>query len=87
MIKGKEKFAILLVRSKMGIVLSDKIDPVHAFFVVVSSPDKKNLYLHALMWIIRVTSDPDFDKKWVEAKDVDELKDLILKIWKDKKEF
>jgi amino acid transporter/mannitol/fructose-specific phosphotransferase system IIA component (Ntr-type) len=87
MISGKEKFAILLVRSKMGMVLSDRMDPIHAFFVIVSSPDKKNLYLHTLMWIIRVTGDENFDEKWIKAKDPDELKNLILKIWKNKKEL
>ena len=85
MIKGKEKFAILVVRSKIGLFLSDTVDPVHAFFVIVSSPDKKNLYLHTLMWIIQATSTSDFDKKWVEAKDVEKLRKIILESWEDRK--
>jgi len=86
-IKGKEKFAVLLVRSKMGMILSDKLDPIHAFFVIVSSEDKKNLYLHTLMRIISVTGEADFDKKWITAKNDEDLKKLILKIWRDKKEI
>jgi len=85
MIKGKEKFAILVVRSKMGLFLSEKLDPVHAFFIIVSTHDKKNLYLHILMWIIQATSIPDFDKKWVEAKDIQELREIILKSLENKK--
>jgi len=85
MIKGKEKFAILLVRSKMGIFLSDNMDPVHAFFIIVSTPDKKSFYLHTLMWIIQVTGSPDFDKKWVEAKNAGDLRKIILESWKKRK--
>ena len=86
-IKGKDKFEILMVRSKMGIVLSDNIDPVHAFFVLVATPDKKSFYLHALMWLIRITENPDFEKQWVKAKDVNELRKIILDIWAKNKDI
>ena len=85
MIKGKDKFAILIVRSKMGLFLSDKMDPVHAFFIIVSSPDKKNFYFHTLMWLIQVTSDPDFDKKWVKAENTEDIRRMILDTWKKRK--
>ncbi len=81
-IKGKNKFEILLVRSKMGIFLSDKIDPIHSFFIIVSSEDQKNLYMHAIMWIIQISEQKDFDKKWINAKDENELKDIIIDFWK-----
>lgn len=85
MIKGKGKFEILLVRSKMGMLLSDTVDPIHAFFVIVASPDKKNLYMHTLMWFIQIAEDPDFEDEWVNAKDVEQLKDILLKSWKKNK--
>jgi len=84
MIKGRDKFDILLVRSRMGIVLSDKLDPVHAFFVIVASPDEKNFYLHTLMWIIQISEDPDFEKKWIRAKNDEELRKIILESWMKK---
>jgi len=80
-IKGKNKFEILLVRSKMGIVLSDKIDPIHSFFIIVSSEDQKNFHMHAIMWIIQISEQEDFDKRWINAKDEDVLKDIILDFW------
>ena len=85
-IKGRDKFEILLVRSKMGIILKDEMDPVHAFFVILASPDKKSLYMHTLMWVIQMAEDPEFEKKWVSAKDDNELRQIIIESWKKKQE-
>ncbi len=84
-IKGKNKFEILLVRSKMGIILSDKIDPIHSFFIIVSSEDQKNFHMHAIMWIIQLSEQRGFDEKWINAKDKNELKDIILDFWEKEK--
>jgi len=84
-IKGRDKFDIILVRSKKGIFLSDEADPVHAFFVIVASPDQKSFYLHALMWIIQIAEETDFDKEWINAKRSDDLRDIILESWKNRK--
>ena len=81
MIKGRDKFDIILVRSRMGIFLSDDVDPVHAFFIIVASPDKKSFYMHSLMWIIQIAT-KDFEKKWIAAKTDEELREIILKSWK-----
>ena len=85
-IKGKGKFEILLVRSKMGIFLSDGEDSIHSFFIIVSSPDQKSFYMHVLMWIIQISEQKDFDEKWINAKDIDELRDVILNFWDKEKE-
>jgi amino acid transporter len=85
MIKGKDKFELIIVRSKMGIILTDNIDPIRAFFIIVSSPDKKSLYLHTLMWLIQIAEETDFEKEWVNAKDEEELRKIILKSWKKRK--
>lgn len=87
MIRGKEKFEILLVRSKMGMFLKDDMDPLHAFFVIVASPDKKNLYMHTLMWVIQMAEDPEFENAWVSAKDEEELKEIFISSWKKKREI
>jgi len=85
-IKGRDKFGILLVRSKKGIILSEKLDPVHAFFVVVSTPEQENFYFHSLMWIVQISEEADFEKEWVNAEDIGELRNIILKSWKKIKE-
>jgi len=87
MIKGKDKFEIIIVRSKMGIILSDNIDPIRAFFIIVATPDKKNLYLHTLMWLIQIAEQTDFEDEWINARGVDELREIIINAWKKKGEF
>jgi amino acid transporter len=82
MIKGRDKFEIVIVRSKKGIILSDNVNPVHAFFIIVSSPDKKSLYLHTLMWIIQIAEEADFGEEWINAKDHEELRAIFLKAWR-----
>jgi amino acid transporter len=86
-IRGRDKFAMILVRSKMGIITQDGGEPVHAFFVIVASPDQKNFYMHALMWIIQVAEGADFKEEWIKAKDSDKLRDIILSAWRKRKVF
>ena len=85
-IRGSGKFELLMVRSKMGIILSDKSDPVRAFFVIVSSPDQKSFYLHVLMWLIQIAEKTDFEDEWVQAENIDELREIILSAWEKNKE-
>jgi len=82
LIKGRDKFEMLLVRSRKGIILSDDAGPIHAFFVIVSSHDQKNFYLHSLMWIVQIAERIDFETEWIIAKDDKELKNIILAAWK-----
>ena len=81
-IPGKDKFKILAVRTKKGLVVSDEIDPIYASFAVVASPDQHNFYLHCLMWIVQMAKYCDFDRAWKNAKDEEELRSLLLQAWK-----
>lgn len=80
-VKGRNKFDIILVRSKKGIIFSDNIPPVHAFFVIVSSPDEQSFYFHSLMWIVQISEDKDFEERWLNARDSKELRNIILSSW------
>ena len=84
-IKGRNKFEIVLVRSKKGIILSDDVDPIHAFIMIVATPDQQSFYLHSLMWIAQIAEETDFEKEWIDAEDSDELRDIILSSWKKRK--
>jgi len=84
-IKGRDKFEIILVRSKKGIVVSDNIDPIHAFFVIVASPDQQSFYLHSLMWIVQIAEETDFEEEWIRAKNIEELRDIVISSWKKRK--
>lgn len=80
-ITGRNKFDIILVRSKKGIIFSDAIPPIHALFIVISSPDQQNFYFHSLMWMVQISEQEDFEKKWLNVKDSKELRNIILSAW------
>jgi len=86
-IKGRDKFEILLVRSKKGLIISDDFDPIHAFIMIVASEDQRSYFLHTLMWIVQIAEEPDFEKKWINVKDDEELKDLILSSWRERRKY
>ena len=87
MIEGRDKFEIILVRSKKGIMLFDDTPPVHAFFVVVATPEQQNFYMHTLMWIVQISDENDFERKWLNAKNTDELREILLSSWMNRKMY
>ncbi|MHA2431311.1 MAG: amino acid permease [Promethearchaeota archaeon] len=86
-IKGRDKFEILMIRSKKGLLISDNVDPINAFVVIVASPDLKNFYHHSLMWFVQIADETDFKDEWINAKDTEEIRDIILSSWKKRKTF
>jgi amino acid transporter/mannitol/fructose-specific phosphotransferase system IIA component (Ntr-type) len=77
-IDGSNKFEILLARCKEGIIFSQEYSPVYAVFVLIGSKDERNFHLRALAAIAQIASQPDFDKNWLNAERVEDLRDLIL---------
>ena len=76
-IKGKNIFKILLVRASSGVIFpDDKL--AHIIFVLVGSSDERNLHLKVLAAIAQITQSIKFDKKWLEAKNEEELKHIVL---------
>ena len=82
-IKGRNKFEIILVRTKKGAAFSDDGALVHAAFIVVSSYDEQSFYLHSLMWMVQIEERIDFEKKWNNAKNVNELRSIVLSSWRE----
>ncbi len=77
-ISGENKFAILLVRAKEGIIFPDASEPVHIVFVLVGTKDMRNLHLKALMAIAQITQRHDFDKNWLATSKTEDLRDIVL---------
>jgi amino acid transporter/mannitol/fructose-specific phosphotransferase system IIA component (Ntr-type) len=77
-ISGKKKFDVLLVRAKQGIIFPDAPEPVHIVFVLVGTQDMRNFHLRALMAIAQIAQRHDFDKKWLEARKIEDLRDIML---------
>jgi len=77
-IDGKHKFELVIVRCEAGINFTQDLPPVYVAFVLVGSRDERNFHLRALSAIAQIAQDPDFDKNWLRAKNIEELRDIIL---------
>jgi mannitol/fructose-specific phosphotransferase system IIA component (Ntr-type) len=77
-IDGKQAFDIVLVRAKQGITFPDAPEPVHIVFILVGTRDMRNLHLRALMAIAQISQQHDFDERWLAAKTVEDLRDIVL---------
>ncbi|MFH1352443.1 MAG: amino acid permease [bacterium] len=77
-VEGKGVFRIILVRAREGIIFSEKQPPVKTLFAIVASADERNFYLRALVAIAEIAQEKDFEQKWLEAKTLHDLRDIIL---------
>ncbi|MFC1631905.1 amino acid permease [Candidatus Omnitrophota bacterium] len=77
-IEGKRKFSILLARVKPGVNFPGDPTPVHTVFLLIGTKDERNFHLRALAAIAQIAQDQDFQRKWLAARDSEELRDIIL---------
>jgi mannitol/fructose-specific phosphotransferase system IIA component (Ntr-type) len=77
-VDGEHKFELLIARCEAGVDTVESLPPVYAAFVLVGSRDERNFHLRALSAIAQITQDPNFDKDWLRAKNIEELRDIIL---------
>jgi APA family basic amino acid/polyamine antiporter len=77
-IEGKEKFDIILVRSKEGIDFGTHMQPVNIVFALAGTRDERNFHLQALMAIAQILQNKDFLNNWVKVDGVEDLRNLIL---------
>jgi amino acid transporter/mannitol/fructose-specific phosphotransferase system IIA component (Ntr-type) len=75
---GNHKFDILLVRCKDGIIFPDTPEPVKTMFVLIGSMDERNYHLRALMAIAQTAQEKGFEKNWLAARNIEELRGVIL---------
>lgn len=77
-VEGRHKFKILPARCKDGIVFPGVAPEVHVVFVLIGSKDERNFHLRALSAIAEIAQSSDFDEAWLEARNINELRDIIL---------
>jgi len=77
-VDGTQKFDILLARCKEGISFSTTLPPIHIAFVLVGSADERNFHLRALMAIAQIAQESDFERNCMAARNVEELRHIIL---------
>jgi len=76
-VKAKNIFKVILVRAKAGIIFpNDQL--VHIVFILVGSSGERSLHLKDLAAIAQITQNPEFDKKWLEVTNKEELKNIVL---------
>ncbi len=77
-VDGEGKFDIILIRCQPGITFPHGKEPVHSVFVLAGTRDQRNFHLRALAAIAQIAQDKDFDKSWLKARNIEELRDIIL---------
>jgi len=77
-IEGEKRFCVLLARCRGGIRFSEEYPSIKAVFVLVGTRDERNFHLKVLSSIAQIVSAPDFEKKWLEARDERALRDVVL---------
>lgn len=77
-VEGVHSFDIMIARCQGGIEFSEAFSGVQAMFVLAGSKDERNFHLRTLAAIAQIVQDPDFERKWITAKGVKELRDIVL---------
>jgi amino acid transporter/mannitol/fructose-specific phosphotransferase system IIA component (Ntr-type) len=77
-VEGKQKFSILIARSKEGIEFYENAKDIHAAFVLIGSKDERNFHLRTLAAFAQIFQEHGFEKKWLRAKNIEALRDIIL---------
>ncbi len=77
-VEGRDKFDVLLVRARGGITFAGVEEPVKTMFVLAGSKDQRNYHLRALMAIAQVTQEKGFEQRWLAARDIEGIRNLIL---------
>lgn len=80
-IPGQGFLEVVIVRCREGISFAQEHAPAHTMFIVISTEDNYQFYLHTLMWIARIVFRPDFQKRWLEATDEADMKKTIIELW------
>ncbi len=77
-VEGEKKFDVLLVRAREGIKFLGVQERVKIMFVLAGSKDERNYHLRALMAIAQIAQEKQFEQRWLTARDVEALRNLIL---------
>jgi APA family basic amino acid/polyamine antiporter len=77
-IEGEHRFDLLVARCQSAVQFVETSPPVYAAFILVGTRDERNFHLRALSAVAQIIHDENFDKEWLNAKSLDELRDILL---------
>lgn len=77
-VEGYGIFTLIIVKCDPGIYFSAESPAVKIATFILTSRDKRNLYLKSLAAIVQVLQSGGFEKRWSLAKTPEQLRDLFL---------
>lgn len=77
-VEKTDAFDILLARCRDGVRFSEKAPDIRTVFVIVGSREQRNFHLRVLSAIAQIVQDPDFERKWMAARNEQALRDIVL---------
>ena len=77
-VEKPDAFDILLARCRDGVRFSEKSPDIRTVFVIVGSREQRNFHLRVLSAIAQIVQDPDFERKWMAARNEQALRDIVL---------
>lgn len=77
-IKGSSHFFLILIRCKEGIKFTSKEDSVKAVFTFIGTKEDRTFHLKTLSAIATLVQQDDFEEKWLNAKNIHYLRDIVL---------
>ena len=77
-IDGKNKMFLTIVRSKEGIKFTESENKIKAIFLLGGTKEKRLLHLKTLASIATLVGQKDFQKNWLNADNIIELKNLMI---------
>ncbi|MBN1269728.1 MAG: amino acid permease [Kiritimatiellae bacterium] len=77
-VDGPKGFTLLMARCRDGIHFSSEAPGVRAVFVLAGTLDDRNFHLRSLASIAQIVQDPAFERRWLAARDVQGLRDVVL---------
>lgn len=75
---GEPCFQIALVRCRDGVAMEGAEGLVKAIFVILGTRDRRNQHLKALAAIASIVQGPNFESRWLAARQGDQLRDILL---------
>ena len=77
-IDGTGILELFIVRCREGVTFSRDNQFIKAVFILIGTLDERLFHLQALSAIAQITHNSNFEQNWLQAKNTDELRDLIL---------
>ncbi|MDC7232604.1 MAG: amino acid permease [Spirochaetales bacterium] len=73
-IKGDKPLQMLMYRSEKGIFFNEERPAVKAVFALIGNEGQRSHHLHSLAALARIITREDFEKKWAQSSDCEELR-------------